>query len=178
MTLRPPHIVDVKRDLVGQIRGYVVSRNSQLTVVREFDGFAPGGFVALPTSMVVDLTINEPWTGMIASEGHIELAAILPWFATVNLRAALASIREREVNVKIECENCPDAGESGFHIGRIIEMHDSSLDFVFFDSTGRWFASPYSIPYTSITQLVVDDPYVTTFSRYAGPCPVASQDRG
>ena len=178
MTLRPPHIVDVKRDLDGQIRGYVVSRNSQLTILREFDGFTPGGFVALPTSTVADLVINEPWTGMIASEGHADFATILPWFATDNMRSALASIRERDINAKIECENCPDAEESGFHIGRIIAMDDSSLDFVFFDSTGRWFASPYSIPCTSITQVVVDDPYVTTFSRYAGPCPVATQDRG
>ena len=76
MTLRQPHIVDVKRDLDGQIRGYIVSRNSQLLVVREFDGFVPAGFVALPTSTVVDLLINEQWTGMIASEGHAELAVV------------------------------------------------------------------------------------------------------
>jgi len=172
MVLRLPHIVDVKRKCGTQLRGYTVSRNSQLIVVLEFDGFTPGGFVALPTSTVVDLVVNEPWTGMIASEGHAELASMRPWFATDNLRAVLASVHARDVNVKLECEDCPDTEEYGFHIGRVIAIRDSVLDFVFFDSAGRWFASPYSIPYISITQVVVDDPYVNTFSRYVGPCPV------
>ncbi|WP_231741154.1 hypothetical protein [Thalassoglobus neptunius] len=104
MALRPPHIVNVKREVDGAIRGYVVARNSQLTVVREFDGFAPAGFVALPSSTVADLTINEAWTRMIASEGHAELATIAPSFATNDMRSALKSIHRLNVNVKIECE--------------------------------------------------------------------------
>lgn len=178
MPLRPPHVVDVKRRYDAGIRGYVVSRNSQLIVVREFNGFDPGGFVALPTSTVVELVINEPWTRMIASEGHAELASTLPWFATDNLRAVLASVLGRDVNVKLECEKCPDAEEYGLHIGRIVAIHDSVLDFVFFDSDGCWFDSSYSIPHTSITRIVVDNPYVSTFSRYVGPCPVPIQGGG
>ena len=178
MTLRPPHIIDVKREFEGQIRGYVVSRNSQLIVVREFDGFTPAGFIALPSSTVADLIVNEAWTGMIASEGHAELASTAPWFGTDSMRSALTSIHKRGVNVKIECENCPDSEEFGFHIGRLVAMGDSSLDFVFFDSAGRWFDTVYPILYTSITQVVVDDPYVTTFSRYVGPCPVETDKSG
>lgn len=128
MPLRPPHIVDVKRKYDADIRGYIVSRNSQLIVIREFVGFDPGGFVALPTSTVVELLINEPWTGMIASEGHADLASTPPWFATDNLRTVLASVLGRDVNVKLKCEDCPDAEEYGLHIGRVVAIHDSSLD--------------------------------------------------
>lgn len=175
MVLRRPHIIDVKRKYAAQIRGYLVAQNSQLVVVREFEGFRPGGFFALPSSTIVDLVVNEPWTGMIASEGHEELASTLPWFDTANLRGALASVLRRDVNVKIECEGDPHAEEHGFHIGRIVGLRESGLSFVFFDSAGRWFNSPYSIPYSSITQLVVNDPYVDTFSRYTGPCPVPTE---
>jgi hypothetical protein len=175
MTVRSPHIIDVKRIIEGQIRGYLLSRNSQLIVVREFDGFLPAGYVAMPSSIVTELVINEPWTQMIAVEGHAGIAQTAPWFATDSLRTALKSIYEKSVNVKIECENCADSDEFGFHIGRIVALNGSSIDFVFFDSAGRWFDAPYSIPYNSITQLVVDDPYVIAFSRYVGPCPVATE---
>ncbi|TWT87017.1 hypothetical protein [Stieleria varia] len=132
----------------------------------------------MPSSTVADLVINEPWTQMIAAEGHAGLAQTTPWFATDSLRAALKSIYEKNVNVKIECENCADSEEFGFHIGRIVALGGSSLEFVFFDSAGRWFDAPYAIPYNSITQLVVDDPYVMTFSRYVGSCPVETEKRG
>ncbi|MBI1246908.1 hypothetical protein GC197_03580 [bacterium] len=175
---QPPHIIDVKRKTGEQVYGYLLSRNSKLVVVREFDGFLPAGFVAMPTSTVVDLLINEPWTRMIAAEGHANFAQAAPWFRTDSMRSALESIHETNVNIKIECKNCPDAEEFGLHIGRIVAMGDSSLEFVFFDSVGRWFDNSYAIPYASITQVVVDDPYVTTFSRYVGPCPVETEKSG
>lgn len=178
MTLSSPHIIDVKRKMEGQIRGYLLSRNSQLTVVRDFDGFSPAGCVAMPSSTVADLVINEPWTKMIAAEGHAGISQTAPWFATDSLQSALTSIYEKNVSIKIECENCADSEEFGFHIGRIVALGGSSLDFVFFDSAGRWFDAPYAIPYNSITQIVVDDPYVITFSRYVGPCPVETDKNG
>jgi hypothetical protein len=178
MTLQSPQIVDVKRRFGGEIRGYVVSRNSQLVVIREFNGFSPGGFVVIPASTIDALEINEPWSRMLASEGHATLSSIRPWFPVDEMSATLVCIRDQRVNVQVECENVPNADESGFHIGRIVRLDDSSLDFVFFDSMGRWFASPYSIPYTSITQIVVDDPYVINFSKYVGECPIGIKDGG
>lgn len=178
MTLHPPHIVDVKREMEGQVRGYILSRNSQLVVVREFDGFSPAGFIAMPSSTITDLVISEPWTRMIAAEGYTNYAEIAPWFDTDSLRSTLASIHAEDVNVKIECENCPDNEEFGLHIGRIVAMGHSSLEFVFFDSDGRWFEAGYAIPYKSITQVVVDDPYVKTFSKHVGPCPVETEKSG
>lgn len=178
MSLRPPHIIDVKRDFGRRIYGYIVARNPHVIVLREFDGFSPGGFVVVPGSTVNELSINERWTDMIRSEGHASLESVTPWFATDTLRAVLGSLHQRDMNLKLECENCPDAEESGFHVGRIVALRDSSLDFVYFDSTGRWFSTPYSIPYQSITQIVVDAPYVTTFSKYVGRCPVDTLRNG
>lgn len=171
MSLRPPHIVDVRRPFGSEIRGYVLVHTSQVVVIREFDGFLPDGLTVLPRCTVTELTINERWTEMIAREGFASLATEKPSFSTGNMRTVLDYLVSNELSARLDCENCVDAEEYGSHFGRVIKKNGTHIDFVFFDTTGRWSAGPYSIPVNSITQIVLHSRYVDTFAKYLGPCP-------
>ncbi|WP_162273272.1 hypothetical protein [Rubripirellula obstinata] len=166
-----PQIVDVKRPFGASIRGYVLTRNTQCVVIREFDGFMPDGFTVLPASTVSELLVNERWSEMLAKEGHSDLAAVGPPFTPDTLRSVLSYLHVSRTNAKIECEATPNAAEHGFHLGRVAAMHDDHIDFTFFDAAGKWFDGVYGISFASITQIVVGSPYVETFSKYIGPYP-------
>lgn len=178
MSLRPPDIVDVRRSFESAIRGYVLVRSSQLVVIREFDGFLPDGLTVLPSNTVTELTINERWTEMIACEGHASLANEKPPFLADNIRTVLDYLISNEFCARLDCEKSADAEEYGSHFGRVIKMHEADIDFVFFDTAGRWSAAPYSIPIRSITQIVLHSRYVDTFAKYLGPCPNGTSHSG
>ena len=171
MSLRLPHIVDVRRPFGNEIRGYVLERNSQVLVIREFDGFLPDGFAVLPSSTVTELSINERWTEMIASEGHSSLATAKPPFSADNIRTVLDYLISNGMSARLDCENCSGAEHFGSHFGRVVKKYDARIDLVFFDTTGRWSAGAYSIPIQSISQIVLYSRYVDTFAKYLGPCP-------
>lgn len=178
MSLRPPHIIDVRRPFESAIRGYVLVRSSQLVVIREFDGFLPDGLTVLPSNTVTELTINERWTEMIACEGHASLANEKPPFLADNIRTVLDYLISNEFCARLDCEKSAEAEEYGSHFGRVIKMHEADIDFVFFDTAGRWSAAPYSIPIRSITQIVLHSRYVDTFAKYLGPCPNGTSHSG
>jgi len=178
MQLRLPHIVDVRRPYDGEIRGYVVARNTHCIVIRELNGFLTDGFVVLPASSVTELVINETWTEMIAAEGHSSVASLKPPFVFDNIRTVVDYLITRSINVKLECENCSGKQEFGCHFGRVVEKHDLYIDFLFFNSLGRWFDGAYQIPYTSITQIVIHSKYVDTFSKYLAPILKPLQNSG
>jgi hypothetical protein len=164
--------VHVKRDFPEAIHGYVLAANDQLVLMREFSGFRPGGFVALRKADVRELTLDEKWTEMMASEGFARLANTMPSIRHGSMVELLVSLFERARNLQIECEDCANSPEAGLHIGRITSVSATSISFVFFESSGRWYNTAYEIPLSSVTKVVFDDPYVDTFSKYVGDCPV------
>ena len=109
---------------------------------------------------------------MINAEGHAQLASELPKFTFDTLSELMNGLLVRDRNISVECENCEGSEESGFHIGRVVKLAKDHFDFVFFDTKGCWFFSTYSIPYSSVTKIEFDDPYVDTFSKYIEDCPV------
>lgn len=170
MSPRAAYIVDVRRPFGSEIRGYVLVHSSQVVVIREFDGFLPDGFAVFPSNTVTELTINECWTEMIAIEGHSSLATEKPPFSADNIRTVLDYLVSNKFSARLDCENCADAEECGSHFGRVIRTYAAHIDFLFFDTSGRWSAGPYSIPIQSITQIVLHSRYVDTFTKYLGPC--------
>ncbi len=173
-SLLPPHCVEVKRDFGQTIRGYIL-KNSNLVVLRRFQGFSPAGLCVVPKSDVNELLINEKWTHMIRDEGHAHFAEERFELPTTSIRELAVALHERGRNILIECER-EGSAEFGLYIGRVVASTLDHLAFASFDSEGRWELCEYSIPYASITRVEIDDPYVDTFSKYIDECPITSQD--
>ena len=173
-TLLPPHFVDVKRDFGLHVCGYLL-KNSNLVVLRRFEGFSPAGISVVRKCDVNDLFIDEKWTQMIRDEGHAHFAEERFELPTTSLRDLADALRERGRNILIDCEG-EGSAEYGVHVGRVVASTLDHLAFSSFDNEGRWDLCQYSIPYASITRIEIDDPYVDTFSKYIAECPVTSQD--
>jgi hypothetical protein len=150
-------------------------KHANLIVLQRFEGFSPAGLTVLRRSDVSELLINEKWTQMIRDEGHAHLAEERIGLPTTTIRELAAALFARGRNIWIECEEETSA-EYGLYVGRIVVLANAHLEVTTFDSDGHWLLGSYSIPYSSITLIEIDNPYVDTFSKYIGECPIVSPE--
>ena len=172
--LRPPHFVEAKRGFGKKVGGYLL-KHANLIVLRRFERFSPAGLTVVRRSDVSELLINEKWTHMIRDEGHARLGEERFGLPTTTIRELAAALFERGRNIWIECEEETSA-EYGLYVGRIVALAHAHLEVTTFDSDGHWLLGSYSIPYSSITLIEIDNPYVDTFSKYIRECPFVSPE--
>ena len=165
-------VVRIRRRIDGGDLGYLLDATEACLLLFTFDAFVPDGFLILRTADVVGVECEPKWTEMSHAEGHHFNSVSNPNIPIGSIKEAVNDIFSRGQNVRIECEDCGDAEEHGLHIGRVTAIQEDHIEFLYFDHHGIWFHTPYRIPYGSITRISVDQPYVNTFSKYVGPCPI------
>ncbi|HEY2840654.1 MAG TPA: hypothetical protein VGJ26_15970, partial [Pirellulales bacterium] len=152
--------------------GFVLDSNDACTLVFQFAAFRPDGYAIFRTPDLVSAEPNENWTRMLHGEGFHGSTSLNPFVPIESIKKAIFTLYTCHQNVSLDCDGSEDAEESGYHIGRITSTHYRTLEFLFFDSNGNWFDTPYEIPYQSITRIQFRTPYIETFSKYLKKCPL------
>jgi len=153
------------------VSGFVLEVSESLVLMRTFLNFIPDGFTIARLRDWKSYESQPKFTEIIVNEGYAGTDKI-PKLRLTSMQTVLEDLLSLACNVKLECNNCGDAEEAGFHIGRIIRVTDSIVDFCFFTSEGKWFDGSYPNPIESITLVEFDSNYINTFSKYLDDCPV------
>ena len=157
-------------------RGFVVAESSELLLLRSCLNFRLDGFVAVRVEDIASIVPSPTFTRIALSENPRDEASRMPEICIDTMRTLLRELCLRRCNVEIECENCDDSDEAGFHIGRIVGLRRDRLWFNFFSSEGAWFDSPYDIPYSSVTRVEFGSDYIDTFARHIDDWPTPLMD--
>lgn len=146
--------------------------SDECILVFQFSHFHADGYAILRTSDIVSAEPQAEWTRMLHGEGFHGGAALNPYVAIDSIKKAIFTLYTCHQNVIVHCDEHPDADGGGYHIGRITMTRYDCFDFLFFDSLGNWFETPYEIPYSSVTKIEFRTPYIETFSKYLTKCPI------
>ncbi len=152
--------------------GYVLDANDSCVLVFQFADFNANGYAILRTADVISATPDPNRTRILQGEGFHSDSALNPSIPIDSIKRAICGLYVCHENIVIHCDECDDAEEAGFHIGRITAALFDSMKFLYFDTGGNWFNTPYRIPYKSITRIEFRTPYITTFSKYVTQCPI------
>jgi hypothetical protein len=154
--------------------GFILGLSSKLVLIHQVPELREDGYAVFWLCDVSSFRSNRfdrKFDQILRDEGVLERIGIPYDLPLVNIQALLRGLQLRNRNIIIDCENCPHADESGYHMGRIVALDDEHFTLEEFDATGEWYDVPFEIPYSSVTRVEFDTHYVNTFSKYVNPKP-------
>lgn len=177
-----PKLVQLTRDYPGDQphHGFVLGVGHDLVLLHEFSDFCPYGYAALRVADVKRVRSGRQerfWQKMFRGEG-LMTPADAPFDVPLdNFRSLLATLYARGRYIIVQCEDRETDDNNYFDVGRIVRWGESSISFLGFTTTGKWFEKPWTIPYKNITQVEFDTPYINTYAKYLKPPPIAGRQR-
>ncbi len=149
--------------------GFVLGLSKTLVLLQRFYDFREDGYAVLRLIDISSIRSNKyerKWEQILRDEGMLDQVGMPDMLPLDGISMVIAALESRRMNIRVECEECEGADESGFHIGRVVGIQSDAFDFQYFDATGKWFDGAYDIPFASVTRVEFDSPYINVFSKY------------
>lgn len=166
-----PKLVAVTRDIPDEPRlnGFVAALGREWVLLQQLYEFYLDGYAAVRLADITDFCSGDEeriWERMLDGEGV--LSQVTDPDKTIpldNISQLLQAFRWAGENIIVECEIADDDLDS-FYIGEVLSVDENSVSFANFDTVGKWDEEPHIIPFSKITKVQFQTPYVRIFSKY------------
>ena len=156
------------------LKGYLLRMSETLLLLHQFHDFYPEGYAALLRSDVRKARSGQDerfWHCMLAGEGIFRRVGISYEVPLDDFPGLLRYLRDQGRLVTVDCESVDSPAEDASYFGRIIALDESSVTLKEFSVRGRWWEEPSVVPFSAITKVQFDTPYLNTYARYLEPFP-------
>ncbi len=164
----------LRRPFVGATRlnGYVLGVGERLALVHQFHDFLDDGWTLVRIADIEEV-VPEDARGFFAVAFRDEGLVPRPPPLALPLDAfgpAVRALQRRGEPVILECETTAGGDADRYDLGRVHEVTDLHVHLRPLDGSGHW-VPVVAIPLARITRVHLETPYLTTFTRFADPCP-------
>jgi hypothetical protein len=153
-----------REDIDSQpLYGYPLSISEELCLFENYYDFHFEGYTIIRLEDISSIRSdeNERFSEFIITEEGLKKKDIPPVIELMDWKTALKDLKNKEKYIIIESE----AGDD-FYIGRIEEIKEESVSFLYFDGLGVWDKEPFEILYSNITSVSFNQRYLNVISKY------------
>lgn len=150
--------------------GYILGLSENLVLLHGFNDFHIDGYCIYRLGDISSVRSNEmdrKWDQMLCDEGVLDNVGISYDVPLLDFPSVIRGLKAQGRNIIVDCEDCSDAPETGFHIGHIVFYKKQHFEMREFDTTGKWYSHPFEIRHDKVTRVEFDSPYVNIYSKYA-----------
>lgn len=147
-------------------RGYIVDYSDIFIIFQETEDFKLLGFSIFPIKSLKKIRYNnydKYYDNIMDWEHQKQNLGIKTKVDLSNWKSIFETLRQKEINVIVECEN-PDV--YAFTIGPVVKITDRSVHIRYFNAEGIFDKKPTKIKFKNISKVVFGDRYIDIFSKY------------
>lgn len=151
------------------INGVPLLRSKNLLLIEYYNDFYWDGYKVVRIGDVTGVYYNEEerfYERILKQEGIYKGLNIPELEGMYDWKYLFEKLKKLYQTVIIECE---EYDIEDFYIGKVLEIKEKQLQFLYFDTMGRWRERPNEINYNEITSVSFADRYSAIYSKYCQP---------
>lgn len=148
------------------INGVPLLRSENLLLIEYYNDFCQDGYKVVRIGDITGVYYNEEerfYEEILKQEGIYKGLSIPGMEKIYNWKSLFEKLKKLYQTIIIECE---EYDIEDFYIGKILKIKEKCLQFLYFDTMGRWRESPNEINFNEITSVTFADRYSAIYSKY------------